>query len=49
VKVLNTALLFKYYNIQSWNFPDDNLCPPISGKVDYIHHLADLLKTSNIT
>jgi len=49
VKVLNTALLFKYYNIQSWNFPDDNLCPPISGRVDYIHHLADLLKTSNIT
>jgi len=48
VKALNTALLFKYYNIQFWDFPDDNLCPPIPGRVDYIHHLADLLKTSNI-
>jgi len=49
VKALNTALLFKYYNIEFWDFPDDNLCPPIPGRVDYIHHLADLLKTSNIT
>ncbi len=48
VKALNTALLFKYYNIEFWDFPDDNLCPPIPGRVDYIHHLADLLKTSNI-
>jgi len=42
-------LLFKHYNIQFWDFPDDNLCPPIPGRVDYIHHLADLLKNSNIT
>ena len=49
VKALNTALLFKHYNIQFWDFPDDNLCPPIPGRVDYIHHLADLLKNSNIT
>jgi 23S rRNA (adenine1618-N6)-methyltransferase len=49
VKALNTALLFKYYNISFWDFPDDNLCPPIPGRVDYIHHLADLLKASNIT
>jgi len=49
VKALNTALLFKHYNIQFWDFPEDNLCPPIPGRVDYIHHLADLLKTSNIT
>ncbi|RXP53786.1 23S rRNA (adenine(1618)-N(6))-methyltransferase RlmF [Lutibacter sp. HS1-25] len=49
VKALNTALLFKYYYIAYWDFPDDNLCPPIPGRVDYIHHLADLLKNSNIT
>ncbi|TXG35740.1 23S rRNA (adenine(1618)-N(6))-methyltransferase RlmF [Seonamhaeicola maritimus] len=49
VKALNTALLFKYYEVKFWEFPDDNLCPPIPGRVDYIHHLSDLLKTSNLT
>ncbi|UMB59518.1 23S rRNA (adenine(1618)-N(6))-methyltransferase RlmF [Lutibacter sp. A80] len=49
VKAINTALLFKFYNISFWNFPDDNLCPPIPGRVDYIHYLADLLKSSGIT
>jgi 23S rRNA (adenine1618-N6)-methyltransferase len=48
VKELNRALLFKYYNIQFWDFPDDNLCPPIPGRVDYIHYLADLLRESEI-
>ncbi|PCH52150.1 MAG: 23S rRNA (adenine(1618)-N(6))-methyltransferase RlmF [Flavobacteriaceae bacterium] len=48
VKAINTALLFKYYNIQYWDFPDDNLCPPIPGRVDYIHYLADLLSASGI-
>jgi len=48
VKKMNRALLMKHYNIQFWDFPDDNLCPPIPGRVDYIHHLADLLKVSNI-
>ena len=49
VKALNTALLYKHYNITYWEFPDDNLCPPIPGRVDYIHHLADLLKPSGLT
>lgn len=49
VKALNTALLFKHYNIKFWDFPDTHLCPPIPGRVDYIHHIADLLKTSKIT
>ncbi|MFD1292798.1 23S rRNA (adenine(1618)-N(6))-methyltransferase RlmF [Lutibacter holmesii] len=48
VRAINTALLFKYYNISFWDFPDDNLCPPIPGRVDYIHYLADLLKSSGI-
>lgn len=48
VKALNTALLFAHYKIGYWNFPEDNLCPPIPGRVDYIHHLAELLKTSGI-
>ena len=48
VKAINTALLFTYYNLTFWDFPDDNLCPPIPGRVDYIHYLADLLKASGI-
>ncbi|WP_445737189.1 23S rRNA (adenine(1618)-N(6))-methyltransferase RlmF [Mariniflexile sp.] len=48
VKALNTALMFAYYDIKYWEFPNSNLCPPIPGRVDYIHHLSDLLETSNI-
>ncbi|MGY0407904.1 MAG: 23S rRNA (adenine(1618)-N(6))-methyltransferase RlmF [Polaribacter sp.] len=43
VKELNKALLFSYDKIAVWNFSDENLCPPIPGRLDYIHHLADLL------
>jgi 23S rRNA (adenine1618-N6)-methyltransferase len=48
VKLLNKALLKTYYSIDYWEFPDKNLCPPIPGRVDYIHHLADLLKSSKL-
>ena len=49
VKALNLALLKKHYQIQHWGFPQGYLCPPIPGRVDYIHYLADLLKASNTT
>ena len=51
VKALNAAILSKHYQIQHWDFPSDYLCPPIPGRVDYIHYLNDLLKGSavNIT
>ena len=48
VKLLNTALLFSYYDLKFWEFPDDNLCPPIPGRVDYIHYLNDLISESAI-
>ena len=48
VKALNFGLLKKYYKIAFWEFPDTNLCPPIPGRVDYIHHISDVLKASNI-
>ncbi|OEJ99394.1 23S rRNA (adenine(1618)-N(6))-methyltransferase [Flavivirga aquatica] len=48
VKALNTALLMKYYNIVFWEFPDANLCPPIPGRVDYIHYVADLLESFGV-
>nr|WP_157499457.1 23S rRNA (adenine(1618)-N(6))-methyltransferase RlmF [Flavobacterium commune] len=47
VKTLNKALLISYYDIQNWDIPQDYLCPPIPGRADYIHHIADLLAESN--
>ncbi|MFL9832099.1 23S rRNA (adenine(1618)-N(6))-methyltransferase RlmF [Flavobacterium sp. ST-87] len=47
VKALNKALLHTYYNIQNWDIPQDYLCPPIPGRADYIHYIADLLAESN--
>ena len=47
VKLLNRALLNHYYGIKSWKFPDENLCPPIPGRADYIHYMADLLSQNN--
>lgn len=49
VKELNVTLLEVHYGIQKWNFPDENLCPPIPGRVDYIHYVSDLLAESSIT
>jgi 23S rRNA (adenine1618-N6)-methyltransferase len=47
VKMLNKALLKQYYNIDFWDIPDGYLCPPIPGRADYIHHIAELLGNSN--
>lgn len=44
IKALNKALLFKFYGIELWDIPEGYLCPPIPGRADYIHNLADLLK-----
>jgi 23S rRNA (adenine1618-N6)-methyltransferase len=43
VLALNQALLNSYYHIGFWQIPDGYLCPPIPGRADYIHYLADLL------
>lgn len=47
IRMLNRALLKTYYNIDFWDIPANYLCPPIPGRVDYIHYLADLLADSN--
>jgi len=47
VKLLNKALLNHYYGITYWEFPEDNLVPPIPGRADYIHHAADVISQSN--
>jgi 23S rRNA (adenine1618-N6)-methyltransferase len=45
VKTLNGALLAEAYGIRDWDLPSGYLCPPIPGRADYVHHLADLLAT----
>jgi 23S rRNA (adenine1618-N6)-methyltransferase len=47
VKALNKALLVTYYGIHNWDIPENYLCPPIPGRADYIHYIADLLASSN--
>jgi 23S rRNA (adenine1618-N6)-methyltransferase len=43
VKVFNRALLKQFYGIEHWDIPPGYLCPPIPGRADYVHALADLL------
>lgn len=45
---LNKSLLLHYYNVSDWNIPENYLCPPIPGRADYIHHIADLLAEDNL-
>ena len=47
VLTLNKALLSHFYSIKYWELPTDYLAPPIPGRADYIHHIADLLADSN--
>jgi len=46
VMALNSALLKHFYKVE-WSIPQKYLCPPIPGRVDYIHYIADLLASSN--
>lgn len=46
VLLLNKALLQLQYQIQHWVIPAGYLCPPIPGRADYIHALADILAGS---
>lgn len=47
VKALNRAILLCDYGIADWDIPAGYLCPPIPGRADYLHHLADLLAEAN--
>lgn len=48
VYLLNKALLLHFYNLNFWDLPKNNLIPPIPGRADYIHYMADLLKADKI-
>lgn len=47
VLLLNKAILKKDYKVKFWEIPKTNLCPPIPGRADYIHYIADLLSEEN--
>jgi 23S rRNA (adenine1618-N6)-methyltransferase len=47
VKALNKAILKFHYGIANWDIPAGYLCPPIPGRADYIHHIADFLCHNN--
>lgn len=44
VLALNKALLKQNYGVESWDLPETYLCPPIPGRADYLHWVADLLR-----
>lgn len=43
VQILNKAILKQFYGINYWEIPQNFLCPPVPGRADYIHYLADLM------
>jgi len=47
VRMLNRALLAEHYGVTHWVIPPGYLCPPIPGRADCLHHLADLLAACN--
>jgi 23S rRNA (adenine1618-N6)-methyltransferase len=47
VKALNRALLIHHYGVTHWDIPAGYLCPPIPGRADYLHRVADLLADAN--
>lgn len=44
---MNRALLKVDYGVAHWDIPDGYLCPPIPGRADYLHGLADVLAECN--
>ena len=48
VRVFNRALLKDLYQINYWDIPANYLCPPVPGRADYVHNLADLLAADGL-
>ena len=44
VKALNKAILKYHYGIKFGEIPSTFLCPPIPGRAEYIHQVADLFE-----
>ena len=47
VKLLNRAIILSDYGLKCWDFPAENLCPPVPGRADYLHHMADVLRENH--
>lgn len=43
VKELNRALLYDQYGLSFWDVSEGYLCPPVPGRAEYIHHVAEQL------
>ena len=48
VLALNKAILKHSYGLVDWSIPEGYLCPPIPGRVDYIHHIATILEKEEL-
>ena len=48
VKALNTALLKKHYDVDYWNLPENSLCPPVPGRLDYLLHISELFEKKGL-
>ena len=44
---LNKAILVSDYDIKDWSIPEGNLCPPVPGRANYLHYIADLIKPTD--
>jgi 23S rRNA (adenine1618-N6)-methyltransferase len=47
VRMLNKSILIHHYGLEFWEIPPHFLCPPIPGRADYVHYVADLLAVKN--
>jgi 23S rRNA (adenine1618-N6)-methyltransferase len=47
VQMLNRALLKSFYGISHWEIPAGYLSPPIPGRADYVHRVAELLRSKS--
>jgi 23S rRNA (adenine1618-N6)-methyltransferase len=45
VQMLNRALLKSFYGISHWEIPPGYLSPPIPSRADYVHRVAELLRS----
>ena len=47
VAALNRALLKSYYGVAHWEIPPGYLCPPVPGRADLLHRVAELLRAKD--
>ena len=43
VRLFNQALMKKHFGIENWHIPDENLCPTLPGRADYLYYLKDII------